>query len=202
MSCSPGAGRDAELARFPRRQKRAACFEEGRVFLKSEPPEWGASPGAPGKGSSALALIGFVGLALLVGIVGRAASGPGGQGWYLGLRHPPGALPGLLLGQAFIPLSFPLGLSAWLVWQRIGASAPLRIWGWLLLFGALWPVVLFVLHNLPAGGLLTLLLCAFSFATVMAFWRNCHTAALLLLPSLAWAGYLAYLSFGLWWLNS
>lgn len=124
------------------------------------------------------------------------------HGWYLAERQPPGALP----GHWFVPLSCGLGLlvgaAAWLAWRHPGHRRALRLWGWNLLLSAAWAPAFFALH---APALALPLACGHAVAatvTADAFRGLDRSAALLMLPSLGWAAYSAYLSAGFWWLDA
>lgn len=124
-----------------------------------------------------LALIGFIGLAVLVPLV-RTAAARGA-----GLSPPDPALAAALL----YPLS---GLAAWLVWRRIDVGVErkrgaLRRWGWQLLLSGLWPAALSGLQT-PITAVLLLLLLGAAAATLLSFRRLHAGAALLLLPCVAW----------------
>jgi len=162
----------------------------GPVRARGVPPGW--------------ALIGFVGLCLLVGAAGGAITAPAVRGWYLSLSRPPGTPPDFVFGPVWTTLYVAMGVAAWLVWrqghnERIRAA--LRLWGWQLAMNALWSPVFFGLHR-PGAALLVLLgLLGLIVATLRMFLRINAWAALLLAPYLAWVCYATYLNTGFWWLN-
>ena len=150
-----------------------------------------------------LALIGFMGLCLLVLVAhGAVAAAAGLPGW----EPPPGTPPGWAYGPAWLAL-YPLtGLAAWMVWRRIdvGAArkrAALRMWGWQVLASALWPAAFFGAHDLPLAFVIMAALLAAVALTAWAFLRLHPPAGLLLLPYGAWLLCLAYVNTGFWWLN-
>jgi translocator protein len=148
-----------------------------------------------------LALIGFVGLCLLVGAASGGVMAGNGRGWYMSLAHPPGTPPNWLFAPVWIVLYLMIGVSAWLVWRHVGARPPLRLWGWQLLLNALWTPAFFGLHR-PGLALAVILgLLALIVLTTRAFARVDRIAAALMLPYAAWVSYAAYLNAGLWWLN-
>lgn len=151
-------------------------------------------------------MIGFVGLCLLVGISNAAVTAGSAQGWYAGLRHPPGTPPNWLFGPVWTLLYLLLGVAAWLVWRRIDVGADrkraaLRAWGWALAANALWSPVFFGLHR-PDFSLMVIVLMLGTAALALRRFRPLQPlGAALLLPYLAWTGYAAYLNAGVWWLN-
>src|SRR3954468_16536644 len=67
--------------------------ERIRVFQQSGPDEWGSHPGSSTPVSPVLALVGFVGLCLLVSAVDGTLTSRAIHGWYLSLVAPPGTPP-------------------------------------------------------------------------------------------------------------
>jgi len=148
-----------------------------------------------------LALVGFVGLCLLVGAAGAAVSTSAVRHWYPSLTHPPGTLPSWVFGPVWTALYLMIGVAGWLGWRRCGASQPLRLWGWQLAANALWMPIFFGLRS-PGPALAELaVLLALLALTIRSFARVQRAAALLMLPYFAWTLYAAYLNTGFWWLN-
>jgi translocator protein len=151
--------------------------------------------------SPALALVGFVGLCLLVGVVDGSMTARAVHTWYDRLHTPPGTPPNWVFAPAWAVLSVMIGTAGWLVWRRLGAGRPLRLWGWQLAASALWAPSFFGLHS-PALALavMTVLLVLIGF-TIRLFRRVNRPAAVLMLPYAAWCLYAAYLNAGFLLLN-
>lgn len=149
-----------------------------------------------------LALVGFVGLCLLVGAADAAISSYAVRHWYLSLTRPPGTPPNWVFGPVWGVLYVLMGVAGWLVWRRVGAARPLRLWGWQLAANAAWTPFFFGLHNPPLALADMVVLLALLVFTVRSFRRVHPVAAALLLPYLLWTGYAAYLNAGFWWVNS
>ncbi len=174
---------------------------EGCVFQDVDSPEWGTSPGSSTPWSSLFALVGFIGLGLLVGLADGAATAQAVHGWYLSLAAPPGRPPNWVFAPVWSLLYVLIGVSGWLLWRRVGTRPPLRLWGWQLLVNALWAPAFFGLRS-PAAGLVVLLpLLALIGLTILAAGRVDRRAAVLLLPYAVWTCYATYLNIGFWWLN-
>jgi tryptophan-rich sensory protein len=122
--------------------------------------------------------------------------------WYLALAEPPGTPPNWVFPIAWGVLHVTIGVSAWLVWRRTPQGGPeLRLWGWQLMANAAWTPVFFGAH-LPTLALAVIaVMLALIVLTIRAFRRICPTAALLMLPYLAWTCYAAYLNVGFALLN-
>lgn len=149
-----------------------------------------------------LALVGFVGLCLLVGAAdGAIAAGPA-RGWYLSLIQPPGTPPNWLFGPVWTGLYVLIGVAAWLVWRRSTATRPLRLWGWQLAANALWTPAFFAMHSPPLALAVCLVMLVLIAVTIRSFGWVRPSAAWLMTPYLAWTGYATYLTAGFWWLNA
>ena len=108
-------------------------------------------PGSSVPVSSILALVGFVGLCLLVGAVGGSLPAHALQVWYPSLTPPPGTPPNWVFAPVWSALYVMIGVAAWLVWKRRGPSRALRLWGWQLAANALWAPAFFGLRSPPLG---------------------------------------------------
>ncbi len=151
--------------------------------------------------SPALALVGFVGLCLLVGSVDASVTARAVHGWYAGLHAPPGTPPNWVFAPVWTLLYVMLGTSAWLVWRRLGTGRALRLWGWQLAANALWTPAFFGIHSpaLALGVMAALLLLIA--LTIRAFRRVHRLAAALMVPYGAWCLFAAYLNVGFLLLN-
>lgn len=149
-----------------------------------------------------LALVGFVGLCLLVGIVGGTITNASVHTWYPSLTAPPATPPAWVFGPVWTTLYVTIGVAGWLVWRRCGSSYPLRLWGWQLAANALWTPAFFGLQS-PAVALVVILaLLVLLTMTIRAFFTVMRPAAWLMLPYFAWTLFATYLNAGFWWLNS
>jgi translocator protein len=151
-----------------------------------------------------MALVGFVGLSVLVAAADASTSAARISGWYLSLRAPPFTPPVAMLQPVSLALHLVLGIAAWRVWRR-GSPSPMRMalkgWGWLLLFDAAWSPTFFGLHR-PALALTVLApLLVLTGITLRGFGRIDRAAAALMLPYALWMCYAGYLVAGFVWLN-
>jgi len=151
--------------------------------------------------ASRLALVGFLGLCLLVGAADGAVTAGAVHGWYLSLIRPPGTPPNWLFGPVWGVLYALIGTAGWLVWRRAGASPALRLWGWQLGLNAAWTPAFFGLHSPRLALAVIAALVVFIGLTIRAFARIDRRAAWLLVPYLLWTGYALYLNAGFFWLN-
>jgi len=153
-----------------------------------------------------MALVGFVGLCLLVAAADASLTAAGVSAWHASLAAPPGTLPMPLFRAGSLIVHLVLGTAAWVIWRHAGAQgtpkrAALRLWGWQLLFDAGWPPIFFGLHRPDAALLVMAPLLALIGLTLRAFRRLDRAAALLMLPYALWMCYAGYLTAGFFWLN-
>lgn len=124
--------------------------------------------------------------------------------WYAGLDRPDWNPPDWVFPPVWSLLYIFMGVSAWLVWRKLGFA---RAWPALAIFlvqltlNAAWSWIFFGLH-LPAAAFLEIVVLWFAILlTVVTFWRASRAAGLLLLPYLAWVSFAAVLNWKLWRLN-
>ncbi len=97
-----------------------------------------------------------------------------------------------------------MGVAAWLVWREHGfrgARPALILYGVQLGANALWSWLFFAWQLGAVAFAEIVLLWLLIAATIWRFWPLHRTAAVLLLPYLAWVTFAAGLNFALWRLN-
>ncbi len=145
--------------------------------------------------------MGFIGLGLLVFAAVSAlyvASGP----WFATYARPPGVSSRPLAGTATWSSLALMGCGGWRLWRRLPEAAQaLRRWGWHLLVSAGWAALLFGGHLLTLGAAAAVLALASAAGLVLKSVRHDRLAAGLMVPSLFWSVYAAYLAVGTWWLS-
>jgi benzodiazapine receptor len=160
------------------------------------------TPRASQPRAAVLALVGFIGLCLLVGATDATLVRHSLAGWYLSLTRPPGTPPNWVFGPVWAVLYVMLGTAAWLVWRQVGAGPALRLWGWQVAANALWAPAFFGLHQIALALAVIAVLLILVVLTLRAFRHLSPAAGWLMLPYLAWIGYAAYLNVGFWCLNA
>src|SRR5690348_8496440 len=94
-----------------------------------------------------LALVGFVGLCLLVGAASGTIIAGTDRGWYASLVRPTGTPPSWVFGPVWVCLYAMIGTAGWLVWRRTAAARPLRLWGWQPAANAFWAPAFFAFRS-------------------------------------------------------
>ncbi len=152
-----------------------------------------------------MALLGFLGLCLLVGFSAAGITFDNVLSWYAGLARPPLSPPNWLFGPVWTVLYVLMAVSAWLVWRqrepwRRSRSA-LTFWCLQLAVNSAWTPVFFGLHQLAAGLAVMVVMLSAVVTTILRFWPVNRLAGAMLLPYLGWVSFATYLNAGFWWLN-
>lgn len=147
-----------------------------------------------------------MGLALLVGGASGAITEISVHDWYPSLTRPPGTPPNRAFPVVWSVLYVLIGVAGWRVWREPRVVTPRRaralsLWGWQLLFNALWTPAFFGLESPLAGLAVMAALIVMIAITIVAFSRIDRLATTLMLPYAGWVLYAAYLNAGFWWLN-
>lgn len=152
------------------------------------------------RGRSAAALaISAAAVAAAAGI-GGAGTAAGVRTWYPSLDRPSWRPPDAAFGPVWTVLYAANAVSAWLVWRADpeGSRPALTLYGAQLALNAAWPLLFFGLKR-PGLALIEIAVLWLAIAaTLAAFARRRRSAALLLVPYLAWATFAMVLNFALW----
>lgn len=130
-----------------------------------------------------------------VAVTGSMATMSNVDGWYASAALAPWSPPNAVFGPVWTVLYISMAIAAWLVWNRRNeASVVPALWLYAvqLALNALWTPIFFSLY--PSLGTAALW---FAFAVILAlsvalmaivplFWRCSRTAAILMIPYLAW----------------
>ena len=124
--------------------------------------------------------------------------------WYETLRKPSWQPPNWLFPVAWSVLYLMIAVSGWLVWQERATHAmavPMIVYGVQLVANFLWSALFFGMKRMDIALIEVGILWLSIVATIVVFWPVSTTAALLLLPYLAWVSFAAYLNFVMLRLN-
>ena len=142
---------------------------------------------------------------LLLGTVSGRISGSGyGNAWFDALLKPAIMPPGWVFGVAWTILYVLLGLALALVLHARGASGrglAIALFVLQLLLNFAWSPIFFAYHEVGAALWTIFAMILLSAATTALFWRIRRSAALLMLPYLAWLCFAALLTWQIGALN-
>ena len=143
-------------------------------------------PPAPARSALAAAVFALAVIAVAA-LGGLAASGS--RATYDQLEQPPFAPPGWVFGPVWTVLYVLIAIAGWLVWRQVGLERSLVVYGVQLVLNALWTPIFFGGDRYGLALVEILLLLASVVLTIAMFARRQRTAALLLVPYLAWVGF-------------
>lgn len=146
-----------------------------------------------------------LGLSLGTGAIGGIATGPAIGTWYTGLNKPFFNPPNWIFGPVWTLLYILMGVALYLVWtnppQEKNPHRAEMLFGIQLVLNLLWSVIFFGLRNPLAAFLEIILLWGAILLTWQKFREISQTAALLLLPYLAWVSFAGILNLAIVILN-
>jgi translocator protein len=154
--------------------------------------------------SSAVLLIACIALSESAGVIGSVWTRKG-LGWFDSLHKPSFTPPGYLIGVIWTILFALMGISLFLVIEQgtngRTVTVPLMVFAVQLVLNILWNYFFFARRS-PRLGLMEIALLWASIAiTIVVFWDVSTSAALLLLPYIAWVSIAAALNASIWSLN-
>lgn len=126
--------------------------------------------------------------------------------WYPTLIKPVFNPPNWIFGPVWTVLYIMMGIAGGMVWNRIDSNEALvkkafKFFIIQLALNALWSYLFFGLHNPLLALIEIVLLWLMILETHNQFKRIDKTAALLLIPYLAWVTFATVLNASIWWLN-
>ena len=142
---------------------------------------------------------------LLVGLIGSLSTASAIPTWYQTLVKPAFNPPNWLFGPAWTLLYILMGISAALVWDKMGEKkevpAGLIIFSVQLLLNCFWSIIFFGYHSPFYAFIEIIFLWLVIWATILYFWRISKTAAILLTPYICWVSFAMILNFSIYRLN-
>lgn len=151
-----------------------------------------------------MALVFWVGLCVLVGLISGLLTKAEISRWYAGLRKPSFNPPNWIFGPVWTALYILMGVAAWMIWHvpRSQLRTYALIWFAIQLgLNFLWSLIFFRWHAIAGAlGEISILWLAI-LATIVLFWEVRPLAGELMLPYLAWVSFASVLNLGILRLN-
>jgi benzodiazapine receptor len=138
------------------------------------------------------------------GAIGSVFTVPSIPTWYASLVKPSFNPPSWVFGPVWTFLYLLMGISLYLVWEKIGKKGvkeALGVFGLQLLANAAWSIIFFGLKDISSALVEILILAALIIITIYKFYRVDRRAAYLLAPYLLWVTFASFLNLSLWSLN-
>ena len=154
-----------------------------------------------------LSLLGWIGLVMVVMLLGGLATFSSVETWYQTLNKPSFNPPNWIFGPVWTALYLMMGIAAWLVGRCAKEGERVQVRSFTVMFlvqlalNLGWSFVFFGLRS-PGWGLLEICLLWIAIAvTLVMAWRLQRVAAALLLPYLAWTSFATVLNAAIFRLN-
>ena len=150
------------------------------------------------------ALVFWVGLCVLVGVISGLLTRRDISGWYAGLKKPSFNPPNWTFGPVWTALYILMGVAVWMVWRQPTSQSRSYALVWFAIqlgLNFLWSMIFFRWHAIAGAlGELGFLWLAI-LATIVLFWEVRPLAGELMLPYLAWVSFASVLNLGILRLN-
>ncbi|MBU1046803.1 tryptophan-rich sensory protein [Patescibacteria group bacterium] len=150
----------------------------------------------------------FISLLLpqLTGLVGSFWTAPAITLWYGTLNKPSFSPPNSIFAPVWITLYLMIGLSLYLVWQKIDlkprkVKLALKIFWVHLILNGLWSIIFFGGNNILWGLYTIIALWLLILTLIIIFWKISKPASLLLVPYFLWVSFATILNYSLLILN-
>lgn len=141
----------------------------------------------------------------LAGLVGSFFTIPAISSWYLNLEKPSFSPPNWIFGPAWVTLYLLMGISAYLVWQKIDENQKAKKSLWFfcihLIFNASWSLMFFGLKSPGLGLINIIIIWLLIIVLIIKFWKINRWSSYLLIPYLAWVSFASLLNYFIWILN-
>lgn len=136
----------------------------------------------------------FVSIPLIGGLLSSISLRGEWKQWYDKLDKPSWTPPAWLFGPAWTVLYILMGIASYIVWQNGGGAVPLSMYFIQLAVNLTWSPVFFGLRRPDIALAIILMLWGMILSTIVLFTRVSGTAALLLVPYIAWVSYASSLN--------
>lgn len=154
---------------------------------------------------SAIGLVVFLAICLLIAQLGSMLTRPSIGTWYANIAKPDWTPPNWLFAPVWTTLYVMMAVAAWLVWRDHGlqaASLAMTLFAVQLALNLGWSALFFYLHQPGAAFAEIVLLWLLILLTILAFSKLSLTAAWLMAPYLLWVAFAAALNFAIWRMNA
>jgi len=157
------------------------------------------------KQNKLLQIFGAIIICQLAGIIGSFFTTPNIATWYAYLVKPVFSPPNWLFGPAWLTFYTLMGISLFLVWQKIlkdkKAKSAVILFLIHLFFNAIWSILFFGLHSPLLGLIDIILLLVLIIIIIIKFYKINNIAAYLLIPYLLWVSFATVLNLSIYLLN-
>ena len=140
----------------------------------------------------------------VVAFVGYVGSSQGLWYWFQSLQRPAWCLPVWYYTPIWSVAYGMFGWASWQIWISPPDSRRTKSLVWCtiqLLLSAIWPWLLFAMHQPVASVIVAIILFVTATCTNILFWKQQSKAGGFMIPYVVWIAYLAILNFAVWRMN-
>jgi translocator protein len=141
----------------------------------------------------------------LAGFIGSIFTVAAIPTWYITLQKPSLNPPNWLFGPVWIMLYALMGVSVYLIWQKIEeqqrVKSVVRLFWIHLFFNAIWSIIFFGFQNPGLAFVNIVIIWLLIIVLIVKFGKINKWAACLLIPYLLWVSFASYLNYSIWKLN-
>ena len=152
-----------------------------------------------------LKIIANILLCQLVGFIGSFFTRTSVDTWYLTINKPFFNLPSWLFAPVWIMLYFLMGISGFLVWDKVSENEDVRkaivVYLLQLILNIVWLFAFFGMNNIVLAVITMIFLWASIQWTIISFYKISKPAAVILLPYSFWVSFAAILNITIMFLN-
>lgn len=152
--------------------------------------------------TKALKLVISIAVCQIAGIIGSIFTAPAINTWYASLAKPEIVPPNWIFAPAWTILFLLMGISLYIVWNKGINKKQTTAFSIQLELNIAWSAIFFGLKNPLLALIEIILLWIAILATIILFKKTSKTAAILLLPYIAWTSYAMLLNYQIWMLNT
>jgi len=151
------------------------------------------------------ALVGWILLCELAGIVGSLFTISAIPTWFATLTKPVFSPPNWIFGPVWTLLYLLMGVSAYRVWRLGVRKSSVRnamiLFGIQLFLNAIWSIIFFGWHNIPFAFIDIAALWLTIIYLILRFHKLDEPSAYLMMPYLVWVSFATVLNYNFWLLN-
>jgi len=141
----------------------------------------------------------------IAGLVGSFFTTSAIPTWYAMLQKPSFSPPNWIFGPTWIILYILMGISVYLIWQRIEENKKAKGVMWLfwihLFFNAIWSITFFGLQNPGLAFVNIIIIWLLIIILMIKFWKINKWSTYLLIPYFIWVSFASVLNYFIWYLN-
>jgi len=121
--------------------------------------------------------------------------------WYDGLSKPFFNPPAWVFGPVWTVLYLCVAIAGWRTWQRSYRGLDMQVWFAQLAANFIWSPAFFGMQ-LPSLALLVIIVMGvLTFLFIRLTWQPDRSAAMLMVPYLAWVTFAGLINVAIWWMN-